>query len=145
MAAQGVRIGRKRVARLMRASGMHGVSPRRQFVTTRRDDAATPDRDLVSRQFRTTAPNQLWVADITYIATGGGFLFLAVVLDAWSRRVVGWAIASHLRTELVLDALDMALAPSWVRSITAASPIHWSIGMSAMWRPFRRKCSGAST
>ena len=109
LAAHGVRVGCKRVARLMRAGGLHGVSRRRQFVTTRRDETATPARDLVNRQFRVTAPNQLWVADITYIGTGAGFLFLAVVLDAWSRRVVGWAMASHLRTELVLDALDMAL------------------------------------
>jgi putative transposase len=109
LAAQGIRVGRKRVARLMRAAGLHGVSRRRQFVTTRRDATAAPAPDLVNRQFRAAGPNQLWVADITYIPTGGGFLFLAVVLDAWSRRVVGWAMASHLRTELVLDALDMAL------------------------------------
>jgi len=109
LAAQGVRVGRKRVARLMRSASIHGVSRRRQFVTTQRDATAEPAPDLVNRQFRATAPNQLWVADITYIPTGAGFLYLAVVLDAWSRRVVGWAMASHLRTELVLDALDMAL------------------------------------
>jgi putative transposase len=109
LAAQGFRLGRKRVARLMRGAGVHGVSRRKQFITTRRDETAQPAADLVGRQFRATAPNRLWVADITYIATGAGFLFLAVVLDAWSRRVVGWAMAAHLRTELVLDALDMAL------------------------------------
>jgi putative transposase len=109
LAAQGIRIGRKRVARLMRGAGVHGVSRRKQFVTTRRDETATPAPDLVDRQFRAAAPNRLWVADITYIPTGAGFLFLAVVLDAWSRRVVGWAMEAHLRTELVLDALDMAL------------------------------------
>jgi putative transposase len=109
LAARGVRIGRKRVARLMRGAGVHGVSRRKQFVTTRRDETARPAADLVGRQFHVAAPNRLWVADITYIATGTGFLFLAVVLDAWSRRVVGWAMAAHLRTELVVDALDMAL------------------------------------
>jgi putative transposase len=109
LAAQGIRIGRKRVARLMRAAHLHGVSRRKQFVTTRRDPAAAAAPDLVNRKFHVAGPNQLWVADITYIATGGGFLYLAVVLDAWSRRVVGWAIAAHLRTELVMDALDRAL------------------------------------
>jgi putative transposase len=109
LAAHGVRVGRKRVARLMRRAGVHGVSRRKQFRTTRRDATARPAPDLVRRQFEAPAPNRLWVADITYIATGAWFLFLAVVLDVWSRRVVGWAMAAHLRTELVLDALDMAL------------------------------------
>ena len=109
LAAHGVRVGRKRVARLMRRAGVHGVSRRKQFRTTRRDETARPAPDLGRRQFEATAPNRLWVADITYMATGAGFLFLAVVLDVWSRRVVGWAMAAHLRTELVLDALDMAL------------------------------------
>jgi putative transposase len=109
LAARGIHISRKRVARLMRAAGVHGVSRRKQFVTTRRDTTAPPAPDLVNRQFGATAPDRLWVADITYIPTAAGFLFLAVVLDAWSRRVVGWAMAGHLRTELVLDALDMAL------------------------------------
>jgi putative transposase len=102
-------VGRKRVARLMRHAGLHGVSRRKQFVTTRRDPAAASAPDLVNRQFRATAPNQLWVADITYIGTSVGFAFLAVVLDVWSRRVIGWAMAGHLRTELVMDALQMAL------------------------------------
>jgi putative transposase len=109
LAAQGVRVGRKRVARLMRHAAIHGVSRRKQFRTTQRDKTARPAPDLVQRQFAAPAPNQLWVADITYIPTGAGFLFLAVVLDVWSRRVVGWAMAAHLRTELVLDALDMAV------------------------------------
>jgi putative transposase len=109
LAAQGVSVGRKRIARLMRSSGLQGVSRRRQFRTTVRDATARPAPDLVDRQFQAPGPNRLWVADITYIATAAGFLFLAVVLDVWSRRVVGWALAAHLRTELVLDALDMAL------------------------------------
>ena len=109
LAAQGIRVGRKRVARLMRAAHLQGVSRRKPFVTTRRDPTADPAPDLVNRDFHVGAPNQLWVADITYIATGGGFIYLAVVLDAWSRRVVGWAIAAHLRTELVMLALDQAL------------------------------------
>ncbi len=109
LADRGIRIGRKRVARLMRAAGLHGVSRRRPRHTTMRDETARPAPDLVERQFTAAGPNQLWVADITYIPTWAGFLYLAVVLDAWSRRVVGWAMETHLRTELVLAALDMAV------------------------------------
>lgn len=110
LAAQGLHVGRKRVARLMRRAGVYGVSRRRQFRTTVRAEAARPAPDLVDRQFQTTGPDRLWVADITYVPTWAGFLYLAVVLDAWSRRVIGWAMETHLRTELVLDALDMAVA-----------------------------------
>jgi putative transposase len=109
LAAEGVHIGRKRVARLMQAAGLAGVSRRAFVTTTRRDPTARPAPDLVQRTFTVDGPDRLWVADITYIATWAGFLFLAVVLDAWSRRVVGWAMAGHLRTELVLDALNMAI------------------------------------
>lgn len=108
--AEGVRLGRKRIARLMRAAGIAGVSRRRGPVTTRRDDAARPAPDLVDRNFTTDQPNRLWVADITFIPTAAGFLYLAVVLDAFSRRIVGWAMETHLRTELVLAAFEMAIA-----------------------------------
>jgi putative transposase len=106
----GIRVGRKRVARLMRAAGLVGVSRRKGWKTTVRDDKARPAPDLVERVFSADGPDHLWVADITYIPTWAGFLFLAVVLDAWSRRIVGWAMATHLRTELVLEALNMAVA-----------------------------------
>ena len=109
LAAQGVHVGRKRIARLMRGAHLAGVSRRRHVWTTWRDPAARPAPDLVQRAFTVEGPNRLWVADITYIPTWAGFLYLAVVLDAWSRRVVGWAMATHLRTELVLDALNMAV------------------------------------
>ncbi len=109
LAAEGIRVGKKRVARLMRQAGLEGVSRRRRIRTTRRREDARPAPDLIEREFAVAAPDQLWVADITYIPTWGGFLYLAVVLDAWSRRIVGWSMASHLRTELVLDALNMAL------------------------------------
>jgi putative transposase len=85
------------------------VSRRKQTVTTRRDRSARPAPDLVERQFVADRPNALWVADITYIPTWVGFLYLAVVLDVWSRKIVGWAIAAHLRTSLVTVALDMAI------------------------------------
>jgi putative transposase len=106
----GHRHGRKRIARLMRAAGLTGASRRRKGVTTtRRDTAARPAPDLVDRDFTAARPNQLWVADITFVPTASGFLYLAVVLDAWSRKIVGWSMANHLRTELVLDALEMAI------------------------------------
>jgi putative transposase len=110
LVARGIHSGRKRVARLMRDAGLHGVSRRKSFRTTLRDEAAGSAPDLVERQFTAAGPDRLWVADLTYVPTWAGFLFLAVVLDAWSRRVVGWAMQTHLRTELVLAALDMAVA-----------------------------------
>jgi putative transposase len=106
--AQGVRCSRKRVARLMRVAGVRGCH-RRRFHTTRRDPARPSAPDLVERAFVAAAPDQVWVADMTYVPTQQGFLFLAVVLDVCSRRVVGWSMAAHLRTELVLAALEMAL------------------------------------
>jgi len=108
--ADGGRHGRKRIARLMRAAGLVGASRRRDGVTTtRRDKDARPAPDLVDRNFVASKPNQLWVADITFVPTAGGFLYLAVVLDAWSRKIVGWSMANHLRAELVLAALEMAI------------------------------------
>jgi putative transposase len=109
LAAQGTRVSRKRVARLMREASLEGASRRRRFSTTLRDRDRRPAPDLVERRFRAEGPDRLWVADITYIPTWSGFLYLAVVVDAWSRRVVGWSMAQHLRTELVLEALNMAL------------------------------------
>src|SRR5215831_11667341 len=107
LTAKGIRVGRKRVARLMSRAGIAGVSRRRFVVTTVKGDGRQAP-DLVERNFTAEAPDRLWVGDITYIPTWAGFLYLAVVLDAWSRRVVGWAMATHLRTDLVLDALNMA-------------------------------------
>jgi putative transposase len=110
LVAEKITVSRKRVARLMRASGLQGVSRRKWTTTTVRNREVRPAPDLVNRSFTAEGPNCLWVADITYVPTWAGFLYLAVVLDAWSRRIVGWAMATHLRTELVLDALNMALA-----------------------------------
>ncbi len=103
------RVGHKRVARLMKQAGIEGASRRRGPRTTTRGAATRPAPDLVDRNFTAAGADQLWVADITYVPTWAGFLYLAVVLDTWSRRVVGWSMAGHLRTELVLEALDMAL------------------------------------
>lgn len=108
--ARGVACGHNRVARLMRQAGLVGCHRRRFIRTTQRDAATTPAPDLVQRAFTASAPNQLWVADITYLpTTGDRFLYLAVILDVFSRRVVGWSMQSHLRTELVLAALEMAV------------------------------------
>jgi putative transposase len=107
--AEGTRVSRKRVARLMKRAALVGVSRRKWTTTTRRDRSARPAPDLVDRKFTADGPNQLWVADITYVPTWAGFLYLAVVLDVWSRKIVGWAMEAHLKTSLVMQALDMAL------------------------------------
>jgi putative transposase len=109
LADMGIHVGRKRIARLMKGAGLFGVSKRKWCTTTRRDEGARPAPDLVQRQFQADGPNKLWVADITYVPTWAGFLFLAVVLDVWSRRIVGWSMETHLRTELITNALNMAV------------------------------------
>jgi transposase InsO family protein len=105
---RGKRVARKRVARLMRTAGLAGRKTRRVRRTTL-PDPSTQIQDLVQRQFDPTEPNQLWLSDITYIRTWEGWLYVAIVLDAYSRKVVGWALADHMRTELVTAALHMAL------------------------------------
>lgn len=116
LAAKGIRLGRKRVARLMSQAGLAGVSRRRFITTTIKGDGCRAP-DLVERNFTAEAPDRLWVADITYVPTWTGFLYLAVVLDAFSRRIVGWSMATTLTTQLVLDALNMALATRRPRSV----------------------------
>jgi putative transposase len=108
LTAKGMRVGRKRVARLMSQTGLAGVSRRKFVVTTVKSDSRQAP-DLVERDFTASVPDRLWVADITYVPTWAGFLYLAVVLDAFSRRIVGWSMATTLATRLVLDALNMAL------------------------------------
>jgi len=110
LADEGLSVGRKRVERLMKAAGIAGVSRRKASRTTFRDKRVRPACDLVDRNFYADKPDRLWVADITYIPTWAGFLYLAVVLDAFSRRIVGWAMGHNLKAQLVLDALNMALA-----------------------------------
>jgi putative transposase len=106
--AEGICVGPGRVARLMKEAGLRGVSRRKRPTTTIRTGSERPVPDLVDRDFTAEKPDELWVADITYVPTQAGYVYLAVVLDAFSRRVVGWSMADHLRTELVLSALDMA-------------------------------------
>lgn len=106
---EGRQVGVKRVARLMRNAGLVGVSRRRKTITTRPDRASAAPPDLLERDFTATGPDQKWVADITYVPTWQGFTYLAIVLDVWSRRIVGWATAPTLHTQVVLDALNMAV------------------------------------
>jgi putative transposase len=105
-----VRVSRKRVERLMRAAAISGLAPRRRRRTTIRVQGVRVADDLVERRFRPPAPNLLWLADITYLRTWEGWLYLAAVQDAYSRAIVGWSMAEHMRAQLVVDALAMALA-----------------------------------
>jgi putative transposase len=138
--AQGVRCGRKRVARLMRDANLTGAQRRRYRGTTRQDRRAAAAPDLVQRDFTTSAPNQLWVADMTYVATGEGWLYLATVLDAWSRRIVGWAMGDTLRTDLVVDALTMAV---WNRRPAVGVVHHSDRGAQYTSLAFSQRCRDA--
>lgn len=110
LADQGIKAGHNRIAAVMRAHGLRGVSRRRAWcVTTKRDKDQRPAPDLVQREFTATGINQLWVADMTYIPTWAGFVYLAVVLDVYSRKVVGWAFGQKQTADLVITALNMAL------------------------------------
>jgi putative transposase len=115
-------ISPKRVARLMRAARIQGVHVRRRYRTTRRALGVAPAPDLVRRRFDVAEPDRVWVADITYVRTVEGFLHLAAVMDLHSRRIVGWQMTPHLRTELVVDALEMAIS----RRRPAAGLVHHS-------------------
>jgi len=106
----GIRVSRKRVERLMRQAGISGLVKRKRGRTTIRVPGVRVADDLVERRFRPEAPNVLWIADMTYLRTWEGWLYLAAVQDAYSRRVVGWSMADHMRAELVVDALQMAIA-----------------------------------
>ena len=101
-------IGRDQVARLMRQAGIRGVKRGRRVITTRRDDRAERSPDLVKRDFSADRPNALWVTDLTYVATWSGVAYVCFIVDAFSRMIVGWRVASNMRTDMVLDALEMA-------------------------------------
>ena len=112
-----IRVGKKRVARLMREAGLRGVCRRKFVTTTKRAERARPAPDLVDRDFTAEEPNQLWVADITFVPTRAGFCYLAIVLDVFSRRIVGWSMKSHMETSLVLDAMTMAIRQRQPRDV----------------------------
>lgn len=128
--AHGVRVSRKRVERLMRAAGISGLVRRKRGRTTVRVPGVRVADDLVERRFRPTAPNVLWIADVTYLRTWEGWLYLAAVQDAYSRRIVGWSMADHMRSELVVDALQMAVArrrpaPGLIHHSDSENPEVW--------------------
>ena len=117
-------VARCTVARLMRQMGIQGALRGRKIKTTVGDDTASRPSDLVERNFTATRPNQLWVADLTYVATWNGFVYVAFVIDAYARRIVGWRASSSLRTDLALDALEQAI---YDRPFAEAeAPIHHS-------------------
>jgi putative transposase len=136
----GIRVGRKRVARLMRQAGIEGVYRRRRRGCTRRNPEAVPSDDLVNRQFAVDAPDRLWVGDVTEHPTATGKVYLAVVLDAFSRRVIGWSIADHLRSELVVDALQMAI---WRRRDIDGTVMHTDHGTQYTSWVFGRRLRAA--
>jgi putative transposase len=136
----GVRCGRKRVARLLRAAGLAGAHRRQRTRTTVQDPSTAPAPDLVSRAFVADRADRLWVADITYVRTWAGWLYLAVVLDAFSRKIVGWSMADHLRTELVIDALNMAV---WNRRPEPGLVHHSDRGCQYTSLTFGRRCRDA--
>ena len=106
-------VARCTVERLMRAEGLHGVRRGRRPKTTRSDEAAARSADLVKRQFKAERPNQLWVADLTYVRTWDGFVYVAFVVDAFSRMIVGWRVSHSLRSDLAIDALEQAIHARW--------------------------------
>ena len=122
----GIGCGRRRVARLMKAAGLRGCMRGKKRRTMRRDPWAAPAPDLLGRDFVADRPNRIWLADITYIPTREGFLYLAFILDTHSRRIVGWSMNSHMRTELVVDALEMAV---WKRKPVAGLVHHSDRGV----------------
>ena len=131
------------MARLMRQVNLEGITRRCHQKTTRRDVEAESAPDLVEREFTTDAPDRLWVADVTYIPTRGGFLYLAVVLDASSRRVVGWAMAGNLGTELVSEALEMAIAQRHPQRVIHHSDQGTGVHVNCLWQQVSR--SGCAT
>jgi putative transposase len=138
---EGIRVGRKRVERLMRQVGIEGIhTRRRKRGCTRRDPNAVPSDDLVNRCFTVAGPDRLWVSDITEHPTLEGKVYLAAVLDAWSRRVVGWSIADHLRAELVVDALQMAI---WRRQPAGDTIVHSDHGTQYTSWAFGRRLRAA--
>jgi putative transposase len=138
--AHGEQVGKHHVARLMRRAGICGLKRRKFCRTTKRDDRARPAPDLVNRDFTASAPDEKWVCDVTYVPTWAGFLFLAVVIDVFTRRVVGWSVSAFQDTRLVTHALEMALR----RRRTVGSVIHHSDqGSTYTSHDFEKACRRA--
>ncbi len=137
--AEGVAVSRQRVGRLMRALGLAGVTRRKRRCTTRRDPQAAVAADRVQRRFEASRPNRLWVADITYVPTQEGFVYLATVLDVFSRKIVGWAMSARQTVELVQAALEMALTTRAARGVV----FHSDRGSQYTALAFTRRCAEA--
>lgn len=118
---EGIAVGRDRVERLMKTAGLEGVRRGKTRRTTVPDETAVRPADLVDRRFEAARPNQLWVADITYVRTWSGWVYAAFVIDVFSRRIVGWSLSTSLRTDLALDALEMAI---WMRNDRLDGLVH---------------------
>jgi transposase InsO family protein len=138
---EAIPVARCTVERLMRGLGLRGVVRGRRCFTTISDDTAVRPADLVNRQFTATRPNQLWVADITHVATWRGFVYVAFVVDVFSRRIVGWRVATSMRTDLVLDALEQAL---WSRQVTEGLVHHSDRGSQYLSIRYSERLAEAS-
>jgi putative transposase len=135
----GVKVNEKRVARLMAELGIAGKCGKRKLRTTWRDKTAAPAADLVERDFAADAPDELWVGDLTYIPTDEGWLFVASVLDVYTRLIVGWSIADHLRTELCTDAMEAAAATPG-RTTFVGTVFHTDHGCQYTSDDFQKLC-----
>lgn len=122
---EGITVAKCTVRRLMRHMGIQGATRGRAFTTTQPDELLARPRDLVDRDFTAAAPNQLWVSDLTYVATWSGFVYVAFVIDAFSRMIVGWRASTSLRTDLALDALEQAI---WARDVDSGLVHHSDAG-----------------
>jgi transposase InsO family protein len=140
LAKQGTRVNDKRVARLMGQLGIEGISGRRKVKTTRRDPSHVLAADLVERDFSAEQPDELWLTDLTYIATDEGWLYLCSILDVFSRRLLGWSLADHMRTELCTDALDAA-AMVRGRGRFAGTVLHSDHGCQYTSEDFKARCA----
>jgi putative transposase len=137
---QGVVVSEKRVARIMAEIGIAGACGQRKVRTTKRDKSRPLAADLVERDFTADGPDELWVTDVTYIPTDEGWLYLCSILDVWSRRLLGWSIADHLRTELCLDALEAAALARGRRAF-AGTTLHSDHGCQYTSEDFNRRCA----
>jgi putative transposase len=140
LAKQGARVNDKRVARLMGQLGIEGISGRRKIKTTRRDPSHVPSADLVERDFSAQQPDELWLTDLTYIATDEGWLYLCSILDVFSRRLLGWSLADHMGTELCSDALDAATMVR-NRGRFAGTVLHSDHGCQYTSEDFKARCT----
>ncbi len=136
---EGVRVARCTVGRLMRAIGLAGAVRGRAWITTTHAGTSARPADLVDRQFVATRPNQLWVSDFTYVATWGGFVYVAFVIDVFARRIVGWRVSVSMRTDFVLDALEQAIYARRGDRPRASQRSRHAVLVDSLYRPPGRR------